>query len=399
MSHSRKVIAFINVAHVLDHMLMLIFPTAVLGMGAAFGASYGELLALALGGFIAFGAGSIPSGWLGDLWSRRNMLALFFIGMGAATALTGLSTSPAMLAVGLTFIGLFGSIYHPVGTAMLTAHAEKLGRAIGVNGVFGNLGVAFAALVAGGLTQYLGWRTAFIVPGLLAILVGILFLALVPDAPAPKRTAARKDLRVPRHVVIQAFAVLTAVTIAGGVVFNTTTISLPKVFDERLVALVATPFGVGALVFAVYVIGATAQLVVGRLVDRHTLRRVFLPLAALQAPALLLAAFAQNAAMLVVAVVMMFAVFGQITINDTIVARYTNEDWRGRAYAVRYLVSFGASACAVPLIAFLHDHAGGFDRLFQVLAALGLIVFLGAACFPHRPEEVAPARSGAAPAE
>src|SRR5215813_9006910 len=186
MSHAQRVIGFINAAHVLDHMLILIFPTAVLGMGAEFGASYGERLALSLGGFIAFGAGSLPAGWLGDLWSRRNMMAVFFLGMGVATILTGLARSPLELAIGLTAIGLFGAIYHPVGTAMLTAHAERLGRAIGVNGVWGNLGVAFAALVAGGLTQYLGWRYAFFVPGAIAIATGLLFLALVPDAPAAK---------------------------------------------------------------------------------------------------------------------------------------------------------------------------------------------------------------------
>lgn len=90
--HARRVIGFINAAHVIDHMLLLIFPTAVLGMGAVFDMPYGEMLALSLGGFIAFGAGSMPSGWLGDKWSRRNMIAVFFIGIGIAIMLVG---SPA----------------------------------------------------------------------------------------------------------------------------------------------------------------------------------------------------------------------------------------------------------------------------------------------------------------
>jgi MFS family permease len=77
MTTSRRIRGFINIAHAIDHMFMLIFPTAVLGMIDAFGKSYGELLTLSIGGFVAFGAGSIPSGWLGDKWSRRNMLAIF----------------------------------------------------------------------------------------------------------------------------------------------------------------------------------------------------------------------------------------------------------------------------------------------------------------------------------
>jgi MFS family permease len=391
--HARRVIGFINAAHVIDHMHLLIFPTAMLGMGAAFDLPYGELLALSLGGFIAFGAGSLPSGWLGDRWSRRNMMAVFFIGIGAATVLVAFASTPAMLAAALTLVGLFASIYHPVGTAMLTAHAEteKLGWEIGVNGVWGNLGVAFAALVAGGLTQYVGWQAAFIVPGLVSIGVGIAFLATVPDVPVPKRPG-KKAADLPRSVVVRAFAVLALVTVAGGVVFNATTVTLPKVFDERLTGLAATPFGVGAFAFAVYTIGATSQLIVGRLVDRHSLRTVFLPLSALQAPCLFLAVFAWDWAMVALGIGMMFAVFGQVTINDAIVARYTDDRWRARAYSVRYFVSFGAAALAVPLVALLHGAGadGGFGAVFQALAILGALVFVGACVMPHRPDEVAP---------
>lgn len=388
MARSRMVVSFINIGHVLDHMFMLIFPTAVLGMGSEFGRSYSELLALSTGGFFAFGAGSLPAGWLGDSWSRRNMMSLFFLGVGVTAVLTGFSRSTATLAIGLTFLGLFASIYHPVGTAMLTAHTEKVGRAIGINGVWGNMGVASAALATGALTQWLGWRAAFIVPGIIGMLVGVVFLWLVPDQPVASKTLGKKTLDVPQHIVVRVFAVLALVTIAGGVVFNATTVGMPKIFDERLPLLAGSPFRVGLLVFAVYVIGATAQLIVGRLVDRYPLRTVFLPLSALQAPCLFLAASAHNWGMLALAVGMMFAIFGQVTINDTMVARYTTDAWRARVYAVRYVVSFSASASAVPLVAFLHRRAGGFDLTFLVLTAFGLLVFLGAAFFPYRPQEL-----------
>lgn len=89
MSISRRVIGFVNLAHLVDHKFMLIFPTAVLAMEADFGRSYGELLALSLGGFIAFGAGSIPAGWLGDRWSRRHMLGVFSSASGPAPSWPG----------------------------------------------------------------------------------------------------------------------------------------------------------------------------------------------------------------------------------------------------------------------------------------------------------------------
>jgi len=188
------------------------------------------------------------------------------------------------------------------------------------------------------------------------------------------------------------------VSLVGGITFNATTVSLPKLFDERLTMLAGSPLGVGSLAAIVFVIGAMAQLVMGRLIDRFPLRSAFIPLSALQAPSLLLAAWGYDWAMLALAITMMFAIFGQITINEAMVAKYTSDAWRARAFAVRYFVSFGASACAVKLIAWLHDRTNDFTLVFQVLAVFGFLVFVGALFFPHRPDEVEP-RPQLAPAE
>lgn len=387
MSLSRRVIGFVNLAHLLDHMFMLIFPTAVLAMEADFGRSYGELLALSLGGFIAFGAGSIPAGWLGDRWSRRHMLGVFFLGVGAAAILAGFTTSLWLLAAALTLIGLFAAIYHPVGTAMLTAHAaalgpETMGREIGLNGVWGNIGVAVAALITGGIVQFAGWRAAFILPGIAAIAIGIAYLVLVPDHASPPRKGGQPQPHVPRAVAIRAFAVLALVGVSGGVVFNAATIALPKLFAERLQDVIGSAVGISLVVSAVYLAGALAQLIIGRLVDRFTLKQIFVPVAFLQAPCLFLAGWLDSAWLLLPCLGIMFAIFGQVTINDAMVAKYTSDAWRARAYSLRYLLSFGASATAVPLIALVHDRGGGFPMLFAILAVLGFSIFLAALVFP-----------------
>lgn len=399
---ARRVINFVNIAHLIDHMFMLIFPTAVLVMQADFGRSYGELLALSIGGFIAFGAGSIPSGWLGDKWSRRHMLGVFFFGIGGAAIFAGLTSSIWTLALALTLIGLFASIYHPVGTAMLTAHAEsrsaeKLGRELGTNGVWGNVGVACAALVTGAIAQFFGWRAAFIIPGAISIGFGIAYLLMVPEHASPPRKGGKPQVKVPRSIAIRAFAVLAVVGVSGGVVFNAATIALPKLFSERMSDLIATPVGVSLLVFVVYLAGALAQLIIGRLVDRYTLKQIFVTVSFLQAPCLLLAGFTGSWWLVLPCLGVMFAVFGQVTINDTMVARYTSDEWRARAFSLRYLLSFGASATAVPLIALIYERGGGFDTLFGVLAALGFSIFLSALVFPGgSPTEAPPEASASA---
>jgi MFS family permease len=398
MPSTRRLTIFINIAHALDHLLMLIFPTAVLGMTASFGRSYDQLLPLMIGGFIAFGAGSLPSGWLGDWWSRRNMMAVFFFGAGAACLLTAMAHSTEMLFAGLTLIGVFASIYHPVGTAMLVAGADRVGRAIGVNGVWGNMGIAAAALGTGALTQWFGWRAAFIVPGVVSLALGAAFIATVPE---PRGQIGRRTVRnaaVPRGLLIRAFLVLLTATVTGGLVFNAATIAVPKLLAERIGALDNAPVLIGLLAAVIYAFGAMSQLIIGRLLDRHSLRSIFLPLAAAQAPCLLLAAVTSQWLLLPVAAAMMFSLFGQVTINDAMVARYSNETWRARIYAVRYFVSFAGSAVAVPLVRVLHASPSGFTAVLDVLAAVAIVTLIAAAVFPHRPEELDSAAT-AVPAE
>jgi MFS family permease len=379
----------LNLGHALDHLCMLIFPTVVLAMSAELGRGYADLLPLSLGGFIAFGACSIPAGWLADRWSRTGTMTVFFFGIGAASILTGFASGPAQIALGLTLIGVFAAIYHPVGIAMLVANRENVGRVLGVNGVFGNVGVAFSALLAGALADAAGWRAAFIVPGVMALGTGVAFALVARGAQdgAPARKLA--PVKLSRVDLARVFAVLTVATACGGVIFNATTISMPKVFDERLSALTHSTFGIGVLVCGVYLIAAMAQLCVGWWLDRRSLKSVFVPVVALQVPLLALAGTMDNYLMLATAVAMMFFVFGQIPINDAMIARYTAEEWRARAYAVRYVVSFGASALAVPLVAWIYSSSGDFRLLYYVLGTLALVTFSAALVFPAEQEKLA----------
>ncbi|HEX7967307.1 MAG TPA: MFS transporter [Stellaceae bacterium] len=383
MDKSRLTVAFLNLGHFLDHLAMLVYATAVLVMTAQFGLAYEEMLPLSIGGFIAFGGGSLPAGWLGDRWGRRNMMVVFFLGLGAALVLTGFAASRWQVVAGLTLVGVFASIYHPVGIAMLVKDQARIGRALGWNGVWGNLGLAFAAFIAGWFADHVSWRAAFIAPGLFTIATGFAFALLVPNASAPAASAAGAKARpMPDAAARRVFALLTVATMCSGVIFAATTNAMPKIFDERLAALVHTTSGIGTLVAVVYTIAAMAQLLVGRLIDRYPLRGIFLPLAALQVPLLLLAGALSDWAMLLVAIAMMFVVFGLIPINDAMVARYAHDSWRSRVYAVRYVVSFGASLPAIPLVAYLQPKAGGFAPLFAVLAAIALGTLAAALLFP-----------------
>jgi MFS family permease len=382
MNSPSRVIGFVNAAHFIDHYAMLIFAAAVIVMGPALGMAYSELLPYATPGFIAFGAGSLLTGWLGDRWSRRHMMVIFFLGIGASMISVGFVQTPLQLGAALLSIGLFASIYHPVGTAMIVSYAEKLGREMGLNGVWGNLGVASSALVTGVIGQYLGWRWAFIVPGIVTILVGIAFaLTVVHESRVGTRQAAAQA-RVAKEDMWRVIVSLLIVVIAISTTFNAVTVALPKLFAERLADLTSSPALLGVIAACVYVFGAMTQYTIGRLLDRYSLKTVALPLSFMLAPFLYLAATLSNLPLILVSIGIVMGAFGQVTVNDAMVGKYTSEQWRSRAYAVRYFVGFTAAGASVGLVAWLYEQ-GGFATMLHAFAGLCLLAIAAAVILPR----------------
>jgi MFS family permease len=363
--------AFLNLGHLLTHLSMLIFPTAALGMGE-FSLPFAALIGLAFGGYLAFGLGAIPAGWLGDLWSRPAMLGVFFGGLGASLVLTGFASSPAQLAIGLTFVGLFASIYHPVGTSMVTDESSATGRDLGVNGLYGNAGVALSALVAGLLTQWAGWRWAFFAPGAVSLLTGVAYFFQRKVGHRAASSVSTPLAQGPSTVEFRRFLwLLGAQTLAGGVVFTSLTLVLPHLLSSGTAALAASPTLTGLTVAAVYSLGALSQVAVGRAMDRTSIRRTFVPLGLLQAPLLAGLFLSPQPALLLFAATVVMVVFAQVVINDAMVAAFAHPGVRSRVYAVRYFVSFAVGALAVKLV---ENTYGGHLHLLLV----GTLVACGA---------------------
>jgi MFS family permease len=396
---TRLSIGFLNWAHALDHFVLLVFPTVVIGMEAVYGRPYSELIVLGTASFAAFGIFSLPAGWLADRWSRRNMMILFFIGSGASMVAAAAATSFGALAAALFALGMFAAVYHPVGMAMLIDISGARGRTLAFNGVCGNLGVSLAAGITAALTSWFGWRGAFLAPAALCVVSGFAYWALVADdRPKGGKRSTVADVVMSRGTAILVFGLYIVISLSSGLVFNTMTVALPKIVDERIgqgLSLLA----VGGLATAVFLCGAIAQLAMGRLVERYSAPLLFAGVVVVQFVAVVWAGYATGLALVAALALSMAMIYGQVTAGDIVVARYTADAWRGRIYAVRYFLTFTTSAVAVYAIGVLHAR-GGFDLVLAaiaVIAAALLVSVLGFVALTYRPRA---AREGAVqPAE
>jgi MFS family permease len=367
----RAVVLLLNVAHAVDHMFLLIFAAAVAAIATQFGFSrWEDLMPYSVGAFLMFGLGSVPSGRLGDLWGRRVMMLIFFFGIGVAALLAALTQNAWQMALAMTLIGTFASIYHPVGIPMLVQYARNPGATIGVNGLAGNLGVAVAAVATGFLIKWIGWRAAFAIPGVLSIACGFAFAAACPrETEAPAKRTSKAKVRLTPAMLARAFMVMTAAAITGSLLFNFTTNGNSQLITERFRGIIEDPATLGVLLGVVYAIASLAQVVVGRLIDRMALKPLYFGITAMQIPLLILAAHAQGWWMFAALLAVMVFVFGAIPFTDAMVVRYVDDRLRSRVAGMRMGVSFGISSLAVYLLGpFVKGM--GFDALLITMAAI-----------------------------
>ena len=383
----------LNIGHFLDHLFTLVIATvAVTSLKVEWGLSYDQILPYAAPGFFAFGLFSLPAGWLADKWSREGMIAVFFVGIGLASIVTALAQSPLQLGIALLVVGIFAAIYHPVGLAIVTERWKNTGMRIAVNGVWGNLGVGSAALITGYFIDHGGWRFAFVVPGLVSIGFGILYAAIFwREIRSSTHTGLRNTAATSSPVttpdykaLVRRITIIVFVTTAvSSIIFQSTTFALPKVFDERLRGLASTATGLGQLAFLVFAVASVGQLIVGYYLDRVGPRIVFMTVAAVQAIFFALMPGLFDGPALLCAVAFMLAAFGQIPINDYMISRMAQGEFRARIYGVRYVVSFTALAATLPLIKFVYA-TWGFDTLFRILAASAVVILAVVSQLPRR---------------
>ena len=375
---------YLNAAHFLDHFFLLIFPTAVIAIESDWELTYGQALSLGTSMYVAFAVATPLAGWLGDHLNRHTLITAFFLGCGGVSVLTGVVGGGQGLVIGLALLGAFAAIYHPVGMAMVIEFAPRPGRALAVNGVYGNMGLAGAALVTGLLTERFGWRSAFIVPGLISIGIGSIYAwqcarnsvaTFVSKADTQEQLIGSDPAQR-----ITVFAVVVVSAVFGGVIFNSVTVTLPKLFDERLIQTGTDLSKVGGYAALVFAVAAFAQIPVGNLLDRLGARPILIGLLVPQILALVLIANTYGAFVIPIAMVLVLLMFAEVPITAWLLGHYVPPDWRARAFSVEYMLSLGMGAAIVPLIAWGHRMGYDFHAQYLLLAVSAGIV-LAAACF------------------
>ncbi len=364
--------------------------------------SYADLVQLWSIGALMVGLAAIPSGWLGDRWSASGMMVVFFLGLGGSAIVCGLVDGPTALLLGLSSLGIFAAIYHPVGIAWLVKSSVKRGRALGINGVFGSIGISVAGLVAGALIEAFSWRAAFLVPGGLCILIGLLLLycrqrGLVSDAPVGQLQNATP---AKRGEALRVYFVLLCTMTCMGLIFQATQAAIPKHFDLRLGdRLQDDAFLLGASVALVYTAGGITQIAGGLLADRMNLKKLYVAAFFFQIPVMIGLAYIGGLALLPIAAFTVLLSTGALPAENMLLARYTPAKHQGLAYGLKFVLAFGTAPLAIAAAAWVERSTSQFEWLFVGLIGLAAIATFAALLLPNGEAKQPARQSQPQPAE
>tara|TARA_X000001036_G_scaffold118499_1_gene111985 strand:- start:7604 stop:8788 length:1185 start_codon:yes stop_codon:yes gene_type:complete len=369
---------YLYFSHFLDHFVMLIFAKAAYDAGLYFDLSYGETIQLGTLGFVLFGLVSPLASRLADYYSRSLLMVVFHFGLGICAVAISFSQTANHLLIGLAGLGAFASIFHPVGIAMLLKNPNKIGFRLGLNGVFGNMGVAAAPLMTGILIFYYDWRTAFLVSGVLCVIYGVVFVvSLRPEINNDtKNDNTGQEVGFSEGWALVLFALAISTTV-GGFIFAAVTFLIPRYFEVYMSNLSLSIALTGVLASLVYAFSSFSQVGVGWLIDRVSPKRVLFCMALGQIVFIFFASLFSDWILFIFMTMAVCFVFGQIPITDAIMVRYVPDDWRNRVLSIKFVLNLGVGASVLPVCSFLLSSGYQLSDLFSFMS-FSAVVILGA---------------------
>ena len=380
---------YLNIGHLLDHFMMLIFAKAAFDAGREFGLSYEEIIVYGTLGVIMFGAAAPLAGWLADKYSRAILITVYPFGLGIGGMLASFSQSTEMLGISLGVLGFFAAIYHPVGIAMLTKRPGKIGLRVGVNGVWGNMGVAAAPVFTGVLIAYADWRLGFLLPSIFCICFGLFQLfAFVEDEDVNLKNIKNKVASTLSSPFSEGWKIvlfaLSITTLSGGFIFGALTFLIPRLFEVSMVQISTDVAITGLLAGLVYGIASFSQIGTGWLVDKIPPKYVLSAMGLGQLIFIYIASQSSDYNLLFIMLAAMIFVFGQVPITDVILVKYVQDSWRGRVLSIKFMVNLSAGASVLPITSLLLKNGYDFSFVLQCLSVISIAVIISGLLLPNK---------------
>ena len=370
---------------------MLVFPALVMPMSRDLGLPLATVLNISFWMYLLYGLLALGWGWISDHLGHKWAMNTGIILAAGGFVLAGLVRSLPLISASFALVGIGCSAYHPAGLALVSQGIRKRGRAMGINGVWGNVGMASAPLVSGLLTYFIGWSRGVVILGAAGLLVGI--AGLLTPFSIERGTEVKKVDRLDSGTAVRLFVVFCAGVLFAGLMYRSFTLILPAFLESRLggvtqslrnivtrrfssvedlpafQTLVATLIATG-----VYVLGIFGQALGGRVADRHSLKWSYFIFYCAALPFVLASAFLENALLIPAAGMFVLFAVGMQPIENSLLAFLTPVRWRSMSYGIKFTLTFGAGSFAVKIVSAVQSSYGISSVIILVAGFLAMVI-------------------------
>ena len=376
---SKLTVTYAALGHLLMHMFAAFYFVIVLAIEDDWKLSYDELLNLWFLGSLLVGLGALPAGWIRDRWSRSGMIAIMFIGLGISSLLCGLSGNKVSLFISLSLLGLFCAIYHPAGISWVVNTSKETGKALGFNNIFGGVGIGLGAFFAGVLIEQFNWQAAFMLPGLISLVVGLsLTYHLKSGKISLKNISSEqfKDNPEKNQMLKIAIIMLLSITCLS-FVYQILQTSLPKAIDIRLTdSLDLSTSDIGYIVAAIYIVSGLMNYVGGILTDKYSEKLIYSIGIVGQGLLLLLIVSLSNYWLIAISLAIVAFNSSILPAENLLLAKFSPEKYQSLVYGIKFIVSFTVGPIALIMISRSYDLTGEFGVLYLAFGFVMIIMFL-----------------------
>ena len=376
---SKLTVTYAALGHLLMHMFAAFYFVIVLAIEDDWKLSFDELLNLWFLGSLLVGLGALPAGWISDRWSRSGMIAIMFIGLGISSLLCGLSGNKVSLFISLSLLGLFCAIYHPAGISWVVNTSKETGKALGFNNIFGGVGIGLGAFFAGVLIEQFNWQAAFMLPGLISLVVGLsLTYHLKSGKISLKNISSEqfKDNPEKNQMLKIAIIMLLSITCLS-FVYQILQTSLPKAIDIRLTdSLDLSTSDIGYIVAAIYIVSGLMNYVGGILTDKYSEKLIYSIGIVGQGLLLLFIVSLSNYWLIAISLAIVAFNSSILPAENLLLAKFSPEKYQSLVYGIKFIVSFTVGPIALIMISRSYDLTGEFGVLYLAFGFVMIIMFL-----------------------
>lgn len=383
----KRILFAANISHAMSHHMELVYPAMTMFIVRDLGAEINEVIEAGILLYLLYGCLALPWGMLADRIGSTKALGAGLILSGCGAFLTSQASDVGQLYYTLALVGLGVACVHPAAMAAITKGIAERGRALGVFGVWGSVGIVSAPFLGGIGGYYLGWRMVMVLSGIVALGAGIYTLCL--DFSDHKAEDKAHTVKLNKRDAFTCFLWLLLAMTFAGINYRANIVTLPVYFEERASALLDSlqsftwvflskgksgdTVAATMLMSLAVLVGMFGQILGGRVADRHDLRWGYFYFFLVCLPALILMANSSGLGLFFAAALFLMFSLGMQPIENSLVARLTPARLRSTAYGLKFCLTFGFAALAVKLVTLCRDY-GGTSSVYLALAVVQVLL-------------------------